>query len=96
MRLNKLSINNCKSSCLLTSKSLRKTDNKTGQFSFQIRLNGVSLIQTPYANNLAVVTDTKLDWSSVKSVRTKFSRVYSFIIENSKFCFYCRYRNFLL
>jgi len=41
MHLNKLSINNSKSSYMLTSKTLRNTDNENIPSSFQICLNDV-------------------------------------------------------
>jgi len=45
MSLNKLSINNSKSSYMLTSKSLSNTDNEIIPLSFQICLNDVLLSQ---------------------------------------------------
>jgi len=50
MRLNKLSIINSKSSYMLTSKSLRNTDNKNIPSSFQICINDVILSQKNVSN----------------------------------------------
>ena len=59
MRLNKLIINNnSKSSYMLTSKSLRNTDNENIPSSFQKCLNDVILSHKTGVKYLGVLTDS--------------------------------------
>ena len=64
MGLNKSSMNNSKTSYMLTSKSLRNTDKEIVPLSFQICLNHVLLSQKTCVKYLGVLTDNNLNWSS--------------------------------
>jgi len=64
MRLNKLSINDSKTSYMLTSKSFRNTEKKFIPLSFQICLNNALLSQKTRVKYLGVVIDSNFNWSS--------------------------------
>ena len=64
MRLNKLSMNNCKLSYMLTSKPLRSAHNQNIPLSFQIRWNDMSLSKKTCVKYLDVLINNKWEWSS--------------------------------
>jgi len=69
---------------MLTSRSLKNTDNQTAPLSFQIRLNYVVMSQEACVKYLSVLSDSKLDWSSqVQLVRIKLSRA-SYYLKSDK------------
>jgi len=87
MRLNKLSINNCKSAYMLISKSLRNTYNENIPLSFQIRLNKLCVLESKnmYQITIRVLIDSKLDWSShAQFGENKFIVCISFIVQTKK------------